>query len=97
MGPRTPPREAFTTRERRTIDTLRTPQQVQRFLRDFPYNWEKTIRTSRGVVESGRAHCLEAVLFAARRPVSSAPINMTRSARTNTRDGFGIREACRCH
>ena len=65
MGPRTPPREAFTATELRTIDALRTPRQVQRFLRAFPYNWEKTIRTFRGVVGSGRAHCLEAVLFAA--------------------------------
>ncbi len=65
MGSRTPPREAFTAKELQTIDALRTPRQVQRFLRAFPYNWEKTIRTFRGVVETGRAHCLEAVLFAA--------------------------------
>jgi hypothetical protein len=41
---------------------------VQRFLRAFPYNWMKsgvTMRTFRGVVEHGEAHCLEAVLFAA--------------------------------
>ncbi len=47
------------------IDELRTPRQVQGFLRRFPYNWEKTLRTFRGVVATGRAHCLEAVLFAA--------------------------------
>lgn len=62
---RTPPREAFTQAERHLIDSLRTPRQVQRFLRGFTYNWEKTLRTFRGVVGSGRAHCLEAVLFAA--------------------------------
>jgi len=65
MSPRTPPRAAFTPAERRLIATLHTPRQVQRFLREFPYNWEKTLRTFRGVVASGRAHCLEAVLFSA--------------------------------
>jgi len=61
----TPAFEAFTPAERSLIDKLRTPFQVQRYLRAFPYNWEKTLRTFRGVVSSGRAHCLEAVLFAA--------------------------------
>ncbi len=65
MPPRTPARDAFTPAELRVIDALRTPLQVQRFLRRFPYNWEKTLRTFRGVVGHGRAHCLEAVLFAA--------------------------------
>lgn len=60
-----PERKDFTLGERRLIDTLRTPRQVQGFLRRFPYNWEKTLRTLRGVVSSGRAHCLEAVLFSA--------------------------------
>jgi hypothetical protein len=58
-------RNAFTDKELRVIDALRTPRQVQKYLRRFPYNWEKTLRTFRGVVASGRAHCLEAVLFAA--------------------------------
>jgi hypothetical protein len=65
MSPRTPPRQAFSPKELRLIDSLRTPRQVQRFLRRFPYNWEKTLRSFRGVVGHGRAHCLEAVLFAA--------------------------------
>lgn len=67
-APRTPDRSAFTRAELRIIDALRTPFQVQRFLRAFPYNWMKngvTMRTFRGVVEHGEAHCLEAVLFAA--------------------------------
>jgi hypothetical protein len=65
MTRRTPDRTALTPGERRIVDALHTPRQVQRFLRGFPYNWEKTLRTFRGVVSSGRAHCLEAVLFAA--------------------------------
>ena len=44
---------------------LCAPRQVQRFLRAFPYNWEKDHQNLHGVVGSGRAHCLEAVLFAA--------------------------------
>ncbi len=46
----------------------RTPLQVQRFLRSLPYNRETcgpTLRTFRGVVRAGEAHCLEAVLTAA--------------------------------
>ncbi|MBA2565505.1 MAG: hypothetical protein H0V09_08810 [Gemmatimonadetes bacterium] len=46
----------------------RTPLQVQRFLRSLPYNRETcgpTLRTFRGVVCAGEAHCLEAVLTAA--------------------------------
>jgi hypothetical protein len=65
MRPRTPSRDAFTPGELRVIDALRTPLQVQRFLRRFPYNWEQTLRTFHGVVSHGRAHCLEAVLFSA--------------------------------
>jgi hypothetical protein len=63
-----PPASAFTSRERRLIATLTRPRIVQRYLRDLPYNWEthgETLRTFRGVVNTGRAHCLEAVLFTA--------------------------------
>jgi hypothetical protein len=35
-----PPRTAFTAAERRLIDRLRTPTQVQRFLNALPYNTE---------------------------------------------------------
>lgn len=55
----------LTPRERRLIARLRTPIEVQKYLREFPYNWENTFRTFRGVVASGRAHCAEAMLFAA--------------------------------
>ncbi|MBI4519588.1 MAG: hypothetical protein HY701_02030, partial [Gemmatimonadetes bacterium] len=40
----------------------RTPLQVQRYLRALPYNWEpggETLRSFRGVVGHGEAHCLE--------------------------------------
>jgi len=50
------------------IERLRTPKQVQDYLRKLPYNREKvgeTLRTFRGVVRQGEAHCLEAALFAA--------------------------------
>lgn len=62
---RTPPLTAYTPRERRLIARLRTPLQVQRYLRELPYNWEHTLRTFRGSVAAGRASCLEAVLFTA--------------------------------
>jgi hypothetical protein len=60
---------AFTTAERRLVAALRTPLAVQRFLNRLPYNNEPhgraTLRSFRGVVEHGCAHCLEAALFAA--------------------------------
>jgi hypothetical protein len=60
----------FTPRERRLIDRLRTPLEVQKYLNALPYNTEPapegaTLRSFRGVVRHGRAHCLEATLFAA--------------------------------
>jgi hypothetical protein len=59
----------FSDRERRLIARLRTPLAVQRYLNALPYNTEPhgraTLRSFRGVVRSGRAHCLEAALFAA--------------------------------
>jgi hypothetical protein len=59
----------FTSRERRLVAALRTPAAVQRFLNRLPYNDEPhgraTLRSFRGVVRHGCAHCLEAALFAA--------------------------------
>jgi hypothetical protein len=65
-----PPRSAFTPRERRLIESLRTPAQVQRFLNALPYNTEPPperakLRSFRGVVRHNTAHCLEAALAAA--------------------------------
>ena len=64
--PRAP--DVFTREERRIIERHRTPEQVQRFLRKLPYNWEKqgdTLRSFRQVVRHKTAHCLEAALAAA--------------------------------
>jgi hypothetical protein len=59
----------FTPRERRLIARLRTPRAVQEYLNNLPYNQEPggraTLRSFRGVVREGCAHCLEAALFAA--------------------------------
>jgi hypothetical protein len=60
---------AFSARERRLIAHLSTPLAVQRYLNQLPYNQEPhgraTLRSLRGVVRHGCAHCLEAALFAA--------------------------------
>ncbi|HEX2309311.1 MAG TPA: hypothetical protein VHH91_01225, partial [Vicinamibacterales bacterium] len=63
-----PPHDALIGRERRLINRLRTPAAVQAFLNALPYNTERegeTLRSFRGVVRTGTAHCLEAALFAA--------------------------------
>ena len=68
-NPQSPIPSAFTPRERRLIARLRTPAAVQAYLNALPYNQEPggraTLRTFRGVVRHGCAHCLEAALFAA--------------------------------
>jgi hypothetical protein len=55
--------------ERRLIARLSTPRKVQAYLDSLPYNTEPhgraTLRSFRGVVSRGCAHCLEAALFAA--------------------------------
>ncbi|MEP6918909.1 MAG: hypothetical protein ABJC89_24930, partial [Acidobacteriota bacterium] len=70
VGAVAPPLSAFTPRERRLVRQLRTPAAVQRYLNALPYNSEPapagaTLRTFRGVVRHGAAHCLEAALTAA--------------------------------
>jgi len=65
-----PPLSAFTPNERRLIRRLNTPNKVQDFLNNLPYNTEEqplgeTLRSFRSVVRHGTAHCLEAALAAA--------------------------------
>jgi hypothetical protein len=63
---RTPP--GFTRRERAVIEACPTPRAVQGWFHSMPYNYEKageTLRSFRGVVRTGTAHCLEAALAAA--------------------------------
>jgi hypothetical protein len=50
------------------VSRLRTPAAVQRYLNALPYNIEPhgaTLRSFRGVVATGTAHCFEAAMFAA--------------------------------
>ena len=63
-----PPALRLTPGERRLVAALRTPTAVQGWLNALPYNTElhgTTLRSFRGVVRAGTAHCLEAVLAAA--------------------------------
>ena len=59
----------FTRAERALVARLDTPAKVQAYLNALPYNTEPhgraTLRSFRGVVSKGCAHCLEAALFAA--------------------------------
>lgn len=64
----TPPALTLTPRERALVARLSTPAAVQGWLNAMPYNDEaggETLRSFRGVVRTGRAHCLEAALAAA--------------------------------
>src|SRR4029453_2413627 len=63
-----PARRAFTAAGQRVIGRLKTPAGVQHFLNELPYNPEpsgETLRSFRGVIRHGTAHCLEAALSAA--------------------------------
>jgi hypothetical protein len=63
-----PPALALTRAERQVIDRLRSPLAVQQWLNALPYNTEnsgETLRSFRGVIRTGTAHCLEAALAAA--------------------------------
>src|SRR5437764_15120131 len=63
-----PPRQDFTQTELRLIDRLNTPEKVQSWLTEMPYNWERngdTMRSFREVVNRNEAHCLEAAVAAA--------------------------------
>lgn len=65
-----PPRTAFRPAERRLIESLRTPSQVQAWLNTLTYNTEPPPggpqqRTFRSVVATRTAHCLEAALTTA--------------------------------
>ena len=63
-----PGRAVFTPRERKLIETHRTPEQVQRYLSTLAYNRERngeTLRSFRASLGRGRVHCLEAALVAA--------------------------------
>ena len=67
-GVERPALSEFTAAERQIIARLRTPLAVQRYLNALPYNNEsegETLRSFRGVVRHGTAHCLEAALAAA--------------------------------
>jgi hypothetical protein len=60
--------EAFTPREWEIIQTYRTPRQVQKFIRTFTYNRERsgeTLRSFRGTLRHTTSHCLEAAFVAA--------------------------------
>jgi hypothetical protein len=64
----TPPLHDFTPDEAALIRRLRTPLLVQRWLRGLRYNAEgggETLRSFRGVVRAGCAHCFEAALTSA--------------------------------
>ncbi len=66
--PAEPPALRLTAAERAVVARARTPIAVQRWLNALPYNTEKgaeTLRSFRGVVRTGTAHCLEAALAAA--------------------------------
>ncbi len=67
-GPATMSAGDFTRREAAVVARVRTPRQAQAFVDSVAYNTESdgpSARTFRGVMHTGRAHCLEAALCVA--------------------------------
>jgi len=63
-----PTKKHFTKREWEIVQSHRTPEAVQRYLRTIPYNREKdgtTCFSFRRMLREQRAHCLEGALAAA--------------------------------
>ena len=63
-----PTRKDFTKREWEIVQSHRTPERVQQFLRSIPYNREvdgETCFSFRRTLRENRAHCLEGALAAA--------------------------------
>ena len=63
-----PTKKDFTKREWEIVQSHRTPEAVQRYLRTIPYNREKdgtTCFSFRRMLREQRAHCLEGALAAA--------------------------------
>jgi hypothetical protein len=63
-----PTRKDLLDKEWKVIARCKTPLQVQLFLNSMPYNKEtkgETLRSFRGVIRTGTAHCLEGALSAA--------------------------------
>jgi hypothetical protein len=59
---------AFNASERAVFRRLTTPEKIQRFLDDLPYNKElhgATCRSPRAVLRDRTAHCMEGATFAA--------------------------------
>jgi len=57
----------MTRTEQRIVQRCTTPLKIQRFINALPYNFEspETMRSFRGSLKTGRAHCLEAAFIAA--------------------------------
>ena len=63
-----PDKNCFTAAERKLVQRLNTPAEVQRFFSSMPYNWERdgpTVRSFRELLKRKEAHCLEAAVGAA--------------------------------
>jgi hypothetical protein len=68
VSERAPTREDFSRKEWGLVESLRTPAREQHYQSALKYNRERggpTLRSFRGVVQRGEAHCLEAAIFAA--------------------------------
>lgn len=62
---RSPLERLWTPAERRELDRLCTPQDVQAFLNQVPYSSDKFSRSPRRVLADRRAHCYDGALLAA--------------------------------
>lgn len=57
--------ESWTSAERRLLDSLKTPYDIQKFLDDLAYSADPIYRCPRSVMRDRKAHCVDGSLFAA--------------------------------
>jgi hypothetical protein len=55
----------WTTDERKLLEKLKTPADIQAFLDDCDYNTDPFLRSPRQVLQEKKAHCFDGALFAA--------------------------------
>ena len=57
--------DLWTPEERRFLNTLKTPYDIQKFLDSIPYSADPIYRCPRSVMRDRKAHCMDGSLFAA--------------------------------
>lgn len=59
------PKEIWTNKELKLLNSLKSPANIQQYLDSLKYNTDDIVRSPREVIKTCRAHCFDGALFAA--------------------------------